>query len=369
MNIVIIRDKLKEGLDIVSRVSGDNTQLPILKNILINAEDGKIKLVGTNLEMGVTATLTGKVIEPGKITVPAGLFLNIINNIQSERINLLAKENNLEIKTDNYQARLQGSPAEDFPIVPKIKNKNNQLEIESAVLKHALEQVVIATQFSELRPELNGILFRYNGENVTLVGTDSFRLAEKIIPDEQIKSKNSDEFGMLIPLKTAQELLRILKDKETVECYSDKQQVLFKTSTVELISRLIEGSFPDYKAVIPKNFKAEALIEREEFVSALKLASVFGSRTSEIKIKRGNENTVEIYSADAALGENKYILSGKIKGKWDEVNFNWRYVADGLKVLNSKEIFIGLNEENKPALIKMPADTTYFYIVMPILKS
>jgi DNA polymerase-3 subunit beta len=369
MNIIVIREKLKSGLDIVSRVSGDNTQLPILKNILITTEEGKIKFIGTNLEIGVTATVSGKVIEAGSMTVPTGLFLNIINNIQSERINLITKNSALEIKTDNYEARLQCLPAEDFPIIPKIKNKTNHFEIESSVLKQALEQIVIATQFSELRPELNGILLQYTGSSLILVGTDSFRLAEKTIAAEQFKSASGDEFRILVPLKTAQELLRVLKDNELVECYCDKQQVLFKTPSVEMISRLIDGSFPDYKTVIPKDFKSEVLVEREEFMSGLKLASVFGSRSSEIKIKRGSENTIEINSSDVALGENKYILHGKIKGKFEEVSFNWRYVADSLKVLSSKDIFIGLNEENKPALIKMPADTTYFYIVMPILKS
>lgn len=370
MNIVVIREKLKEGLDIVSRASGDGSQLPILKNVLLETEKGKIKLVATNLEIATTCFVLGKVIEEGKITVPINLLSSLLGAMQSERININTKDNNLEIKSDNYKGKLQGSPAEDFPIIPQIKEKKDFIEIESSILKEAFFQTVVATQFSEIRPELNNILVSFNIDSLVFAATDSFRLAERTIHDKQFKTALRSEFSILLPVKTVNELLRILKETGSVKIYRDENQILFETEEWECISRLSEGRFPDYKQIIPKKFGFEAILEREEFMNAVKLTSVLSSRVNEIMVRsHAADKALEIFSGEESAGENDYLLSAKITGKLKEVSFNWRYVNDGLKVIRSKEIYFGINEDNKPALMRNPNDPSFFYIVMPILKT
>mgnify|MGYP001587532861 CR=1 FL=1 len=172
-----------------------------------------------------------------------------------------------------------------------------------------------------------------------------------------------------MPLKTTNELLKILKDEGLVKIYKDENQILFETDQWECISRLMEGNFPDYKQIIPKGFTAEAVIERSEFMSAVKLTSVLSSRVNEINIRPHEEGkAIEIFSADESAGENDYILSAKLTGKAKQISFNWKYLNDGLRVLKSEEVYLGLNDESKPAIIKTVNDSSYFYILMPFLK-
>jgi len=370
MKAIVIRTNLKEGLLAAERAEGSATSLPILKNVLLETENNKIRLVATNLEIAISCLVSGKTLEEGKVTVPLGTLAGIINNLQSERLNLEKKGNNLEIKSDNYRATLQGLPAEDFPLVPKIKNPEGFLEIKAETLKDAIGQVVVATQASDLRPELNSMLFDFSLDTIKLAATDSFRLAEKSIPNNEFESSHAEEFRALIPLKTAQELLRVLKGEEAVKIYHDQNQVLFKTDQTEIISRLLEGSFPDYAAIVPKKFGAEIVVDRQELINAIKLASVFGSRTNEVKITLSdNKKTVEISSADQAVGENAYLLPAKAEGKTGEIIFNWRYLLDALRALKTEDVFLGLNEEGEPALIRSTKEGSYFYILKPILKT
>lgn len=367
MKFIIIKSNLKDGISAVERISGDNLNLPILKNILIEADSNRIKIATTNLEVAVNYSVLGKVIENGKFTVPAGTLSNLINNIQSDRLNIEKKGNKLEIKTDNYEAVIPGLPADDFPITPKIKNQKEFIEVKSEVLNEAINQILVATQFSDLRPELNSVLLDFSLNNLKLAATDSFRLAEKTIEANQIISNQQKSFKILVPLKTIQEASRILKDGEAVKIYHDDNQVLFKTERLELLSRLTEGSFPDYSAIIPKNFTTEVVLNKQEFTTALKLASIFGSRNSEVKLKiQESKKSIEVLSSDQAVGENNYVLSAKIQGKLKEIIFNWRYIMDALKVLKSDDVFFGINNENEPAEIKSLGDGSYFYILKPI---
>ncbi len=366
-----MRTNLKEGLDIVGRASGENLNLPILKCVQIEAQADKIKLITTNLELAISYYLSGKIIEKGKINIPLSTFLNLINNLQSERLNLEKKGSQFEVKTDNYEALTQVFPAEDFPIIPKIKNEEDFLELEAGIFKEALTQVLAATQFSDLRTELNNIIFNFSLNNLKIVGTDSFRLAEKTIGSNQFKSNHSQNFNFLIPLRAAQELARILKDQDKLSIYHDQNQVLFKTGNWEFISRLTDGNFPDYSGILPKKFDAEITVEKEGLINALKLAGIFSGQTNEIRFKSAEGGkAIEIFSANREVGENRYFLPAKIQKNFGEVGFNWRYLLEGLKVLGGEEIFLGVNEQdNKPSLIKSLNEASYFYILMPILKA
>ncbi len=369
MKLIIIKSNLREGLLALERATAEHQNLPILKNVLIEAQGNGIKLTTTNLEIAITTSVSGKVIEAGKITVPLDLFLNIINNLQSERLNIEYKNPLVEIKTDNYEATLQATPADDFPIIPKIKNQDTSIEIQSDILREALIQVAPSAQFSELRPELSSVFFSFLLDHIKLAATDSFRLAEKTIPKTHLLKAPEEAFKILIPLKTVHELIRILKNNAPIKISRDENQVLFSSDQFELVSRLIDANFPDYEYLIPKTFDTKTTLNREEFLNAIKLVSVFSAKVHEIKLRLPEDRRyIEVFSGDRALGENKYLLPVKADGSSREASFNWRYLTDGLKAIPTESVFMGLNEDNKPAVIKSPNDASYFYILMPILK-
>lgn len=370
MRFIALRSNIREAIIAIERTTGENLNLPILKNVLIIADGNGISFTATNLDLAATYRVPGKVIEEGRITIPLTLFSNLITNIQSDRLNFEKKGSALNVKTDNYQATIQGLPAEDFPITPQIKNTSEYLEVKGAFFKEAIQQTTVAAQFSDLRPELNTVLVDFSIENVKFAATDGFRLAEKTLAQNLFNTSHKEPFKMLIPLKTGQEVVRMMKDDDTVKIFHDENQVLFKAERAELISRLIEGGFPDYQPLIPKEYALEATLNREEFLNAIKLGGVFGQKTSEIKMTaHPNKKTIEISSADQALGDNSYLLPAKMKGEAAEAFFNWRYIADPLRTIKSEEVFIGLQRDNNPALLRAAGDASYFYILKPILKS
>ena len=368
MNVVIIKEKLKEGLDSVSKSGGENKELPILKNILVEAKNNRIKLVSTNLEIAITAFVPGKVIEEGETTVPLSLFLGIINGIQTERINLELKNGVLDIKTDNYNAKLQCVSSEEYPLIPKIKNKSSFISISSDIFRTATEQVMSASQILENRPDLNSVLFSLENEGLTLTSTDSFRLAEKRVKEGDFKQEEMENISCLVPLKTIMDASKIFKEGE-VKIYIEESQILFESERVEMISRLLENKFPDYKQLIPKKAEAEVLINKGELLNALKLSSVLSSKTNEINIEKEGDKAIKIFSNEESVGENVYTLPAKIKGSFDKISFNWKYLSDGVRAIKSEEVYLGINDETKPALIREPNEGSFVYILMPILKS
>ncbi|OGY67032.1 MAG: DNA polymerase III subunit beta [Candidatus Harrisonbacteria bacterium RIFCSPLOWO2_02_FULL_45_10c] len=366
MKLIVLKNNLRDGLAAVQRASAENISLPILKNVLIKTFNNKIQLSATNLELAITQFVSGKIIEDGSITIPLETLLTITNNIANDRIAIEVENNTLHFKTDNYEAIIQGLPEEEFPIIPKIENTKNYLQINTVILKTAVAKVINAAQPSEIRPEIGGILFDFQVTNFKLVATDSFRLAEKTIQEKNFTCTFQRGFKIIIPLKTAQEVLRINTGEELTICI-DPNQILFKNNDIEIISRLIDGTYPDYEAIVPKSLETEMLIEREHLVNAVKLVSTFSGKVNDIKMKTADgKKAVEVYSSNQYVGENKYLVPAKIKGEAFEVSFNWRYLMDGLKNFDSNELLFGVNGDVRPAVLKNTTDTSYFYILMPI---
>lgn len=370
MKVIVLRAHVREGLSAIERAEGSIQGLPALRNVLVEAENNSIRLVATNLEIAATYLVPGKVLEAGRVAIPLSVFTGVISNLQTERLNLEKRGSGLEVKSDNYQAALQGTSPEEFPLIPKIQNTKEFISIKTSLFKDALGQVIVATQPSDLRPELNSVLLGFSLDALKFAATDSFRLAEKTLSATNLESSHKEGFRVLIPLKTAQELLRALKDEDTLRIYHDDNQILFKTEQFELISRLIEGTFPDYAAIIPSKFSAEVVVDRQEFMNALKLASIFGTRSSEVKLAvPTGKKVLDVSSADQVVGENSYLLPAKISGKPGEIVFNWRYVLDALKALKGDEVFFGINENEEPSLLRSSKDSSYFYILKPIIKT
>lgn len=369
MKLIILKGNLREGLDAISKVPGDSrVTLPILKNFLIEAVDNRIRLSATNLELAITCFLSGKIIEPGGITIPLVILNSIVSNLQAERVNLETEGDNLVVKTDNYEAKIQGVKAEEFPIIPKLSTDEINIQLGNEQLKDALAFVASASQTTGARPELNGVLFDFQLNQLKLVATDSFRLAEKTIPGGQFTAEIRQGFKTIIPLKTVNEIVRAFKEQdEKVSIYFNHNQVLCKTDNLQIISRLTGGEFPNYQAIIPTNSETEVVLNKDELVNALRLTSSFTDRLNEIRIViKDKAKNIEVYSMSQGLGENRYLIPAKIKGAPLEIVFNWRFLLDGLRGFDGKEISLGLNGDAKAAILRSSGDSSSFYVLMPI---
>ena len=368
MKLILFRDNLKNGLGIAEKAVADSANLPILKNVLLRTVGNKIQLTTTNLELAITKLISGKIVEEGSLSVPFGTFYSIVSNTSHDRINLERNESNFIVKTDNYEAKLQGVPGDDFPIVPKIGNMDHYMEISPIVFQDALQQVISAAQMSDIRPEISGVLFDFQMTILKLVATDSFRLAEKTIPISQFKHNFPNGFKAIIPLKTAQELLRVISREAPLLIYADPNQILFKSDDVEVISRLIDGTYPDYEQIIPKESETELTIDRAHLMNAVKLVSNFSGKTNDVRFAANAEQkTVSVYSVNQFLGENNYLIPAKISGaEFKDVPFNWRYLLDGLKAISEETVIFRVSGNSKPAMIRPLDDVSYSYIVMPI---
>lgn len=370
MNFVVLKNNLKEGLSYISGARKDVSHLPILKNFLIENYDGKLKIISTDLEIAITHFVSAKIIEGGSVAIPYTIFSQIINNISSERITVEQKEKSLLISTDNYKAKISTSPKDEFPIIPEItKDLVNIFEFDLDYIIEAFIAVSSACQVSDLRPELSGVLLRFKDNQCRVAATDSFRLAEKKIEEKKVSTQNENEVSCIIPLKTIQEVIRVFshQNEKILKVVVDENQILFKTNNTEIISRLIEGKFPEYEQIIPSSFETEAVLDKENITAALKLTSSLSNRLHEVQFFTDDQlKNMRILSSSQEFGESEYLLPAKIKGGSAKITFNWRFVLDGLRNIKTQNVFIGFNGEEKPSVVKSPDDPSYFYIIMPI---
>lgn len=367
MKLIILRNNLLKGLKVVEKTVGDSSNLPILDGVKIEAEDSGVVLKTTDLESAVMAKVSGKVNKKGSVVVPFFTLDEIVKNLASEKINLELKGNNLIVSADSYEAAISVGNFEDFPIIPTINNKNNSFTVSKNELSDYLTQVLIATQHSDIRPEISGVYFSYQNNHLSLVGTDSFRLVERVFKPNQAKS-SSGNIVFILPLNTAYNLVRIMNNEGDVMIFADQNQVLFKTEDVEVVSRVINGSYPDYKSIIPKESKTELKTTKDELINAIKVTKVFAGRANDIVLGlAASKNMLEI-KAKGNKGENIYRVPVKINGNKisKEFYFNWRYILDGLKIFPTKEVVLGINETDKPVVIKGIGETGLLYLVMPI---
>lgn len=371
MNIIILKNNIKEALNIISGARKDNSNIPILKSFLIETENGKLKFLFTDLEIGIIYKTNAKVIEKGSVAIPFVMFSQIVNNLFFERINIELKDSTLNLKTDNYNAKISISNKEDFPIIPKIdKKKEISFIIKKDEILESFSSVIESCQISDIKPELSGILFLYESDVLKLVTTDSFRLSEKTVNSREIKTDYNDVFSSIIPLRTIQEVIRIfqLSDDDEIKISFDSNQVAFETENTYLISRVIDGKFPNYKDIIPTSFITETVIEKDDLITALKLSSSLSNKLNEVKFinEKVNKNIIKVYSYNQEVGESEYILNVKLKGDIIKITFNWKFVLDGVKPIKTNDIFIGFNGEDKPSLIRSIQDNSYLYVLMPI---
>lgn len=369
MQFISLQENLKKGLVTVGHTTSKNINLPILNNVLIKAYSGEIEFISTNLEIGVNCKIRGKVDKEGEFTVNSRIFTDYINLLKSnEKVLVKLEDNDLIIESGDYKTKIKGEDSKEFPLIPSI-DSNNIFSFPINVFKKALNSVIFSVSNSENRLELTGVLFSFSNNKLELVATDSYRLAENII---NIENSEAD-FKIIIPSKTIQEVLRILnnspedEDNNKINISFSDNQVLFSFNSTSLISRLINGNYPDYKQIIPTNEKTTAVIDKNELLRAVKAASLFSKNGINDILLQFKKNQLTISSFSSASGESKIKIKAKIKGEENnEITINYRYLIDGLNNIEAQEIEMLIINDNSPCLIRSKESEDYLYIVMPI---
>ncbi len=362
MKLICTKENLKKGLYAVSRIVGSGNPLQVLNNILIKTDQGRIKLSSTNLEIGVNTWLNGKVEEEGALTVPARIINEYINNLPTDKVVLESKDTTLYIESENYHTTLKGLSSEDFPLIPQVDDVAFA-KIDSHELRDVLSETIWATANNETQPEISGIFMAFEEDRLRVAATDRYRLAERTaFLKESIKTSKE----VIVPSRTVSELYKILAGGSgDVEVYFSESQVLFKIEDTELISRLIDGQYPDYKQIIPKEYKTDAEIEKEEFMHALKAASLFAPDSNNVSVEVGSEG-VTVTASSVAAGENTTKIKAKVTGDENKAVFNYRYLLDCLNNLTEPNIRLKMINDASPASIVPEKRDNYTYIVMPI---
>jgi DNA polymerase-3 subunit beta len=362
MKLQVTQENLAKALSNVAKVAmGSRNPLPILNNVLIKTIDGRLSISATNLEIAITEKIGSKVSDEGSITVPARLMQEYIASLPSGVLELELEGTKLHIKTNQYSSTINGVLADEFPSFPEL-NESVTWNIPTKECKKGLQQVVFAASSDDTRPVLTGVYLHTNGGQLFAVATDSYRLAEKSL------MKTSQEISLLVPATAMQELLRILPDNvDTVTVQADSQQVLFKAGDIELVTRLIDATYPDYKKLIPRTYNTSATLPRDELISITKVSSLFaresaGSITLHVL---ESEKVVSINSIASQLGENSSKAEADVEGS-GEVTLNSRYLLDALNAIGTKEVTISFNGKLEPFVITSSESKGQTYIVMPL---
>lgn len=365
MRITCTQENLHKGLNMVSNIANKNSNLPILNNVLLEIKKSGLTLTTTDLEIGIKVFVRGKVDQVGDFTVDAKLINNFVALLPKENIILNLKNSSLEIKSNNQETSIKGLEAEDFPLIPDIE-KTNEINISANDLKKALSQVLLAASLDSSRIEINAVNFIFQKDKLILAATDSYRLAEKIINIQN----NKKEANLIIPLKTLQELSRILNEQnnQSIQIYYNENQIMFVFDGVELVSRVIDGRYPDYKQIIPVDFLINAQCQINQLVPAIKSVALFCKQgINDIKLSFDKKNKqIVVATASSATGNSVAHVPANISGEEAEIIFNYRYLLDGLNQINGQEVLLKMNNNSSPGLLAPTEDKNYIYLVMPI---
>jgi DNA polymerase-3 subunit beta len=364
MKLSCLQENLNKGLTTVSRLVATKGTLEILSHILIATSEGRLKLSATNLEIGINYKIGAKIDEEGAITVPARLFSEFVAQLPSGKVDLTLEEDTLITKIDHFQSQIKGLSAEEFPLIPKIKEKA-LFKVKAGDLKAAINMVSFAAALDEARPVLSGIYFKVEKGKLTLVSTDGYRLTEKSL---KIDTKEDAKKDAIVPARSLTEFSRILDDPEKeVSVYLDDTQIMLETDEVEFTSRLVEGKFPDYKEIIPTGFETKAVAPITEFTKIIKVAALFaresaGSVTLEVKQK----GFIEANSASSQFGDSNASCEASVEGKDADIVFNSKYLIDVLNNLNDGNIVLEMSGKLNPGVIRKEGDKSFVYVIMPL---
>lgn len=361
MKLQVTQENLTRALNNVARVASTKNALPILSNVLIKTVDGRVCVAATDLNIAITHYIGSKVSQEGSITVPARLMQDFVASLPSGVININVEETKLHIKSEQYNSTINGTPADDYPVMPQIKN-GTSWSIPSLELKKSLQQVVPAASNDDARPVLTGIYFHTEDGNLYIAATDSYRLAEKKV------AALKEDVKLLIPASSMQDLLRILGDSdEEITVTHNDQQVLFTVGDMELVTRLIDGNYPDYRKLVPAQFATSAVLPKTELVNITKVSSLFARESAgSVTLDLDEEDSkVSIRSIASQLGENTATAAATVSGT-ASITLNSRYILDALGAVSDPEVSVSFNGKLEPCVIRGTKDKDYLHLIMPL---
>jgi DNA polymerase-3 subunit beta len=362
-----MQENLARGLAIATRAVSTRATLPVLGNVLLRTEDAGLRLLATNLEIGIACWVPGKIDTEGALTVPARLFADTVAGLPAgERVDLEVDGTTMLVRAGRYQTHLRGIDAEEFPVIPSAGDRPTT-RISQKVLRRALSEVTFAAASDESRPILTGVLTRFNGETLTLAAADNYRIAVKSLP----MLNPVEDTSLVVPARSYSELMRLLSDTdEPVEIMLAvaKGQVIFKVDTTELVSRLIDGQFPNYQQVVPTSHGTRAVVEREDLLKTVRLSALIASAAANVvRLKLGGEDGVGITIAAAAdVGDATGDVEADVEGDGVSIAFNARYLTEALQNVVAERVALEFSGPLSPGVLKPTDDPDYVHVIMPV---
>jgi DNA polymerase-3 subunit beta len=373
MKLSCLQENLTWGLGIVGRAVATRTTLPITSNILLETDQSRLKLVATNLEMAISCWIGAKVEEEGMITVPAKLLTEFINSLPKDKVDLTMspKTKTLSVRCARYEARISGLDAKDFPPIPAVEHGiSTTIEVEA--LRQAISQVVFAAASEESRPVLTGVDAKFDGSLLTIAAADGFRLA---VYKLTVAKPVGQKIEVIIPARTLAELNRLAADQEEpveINVNPNKNQILFRLKNIELVSQLIQGTFPQYEQLIPQSTTTKATVDVAEFLRATKTAAIFardGTGIVRLIVTPGGELTpgkMTISARSEEIGDDIGEIDAIVQGGEAKIAFNGKYLTDVLNVLKEAQVSLETTSPSSPGVIKPVGSDNYVHVVMPM---
>lgn len=372
MKLSCLQENLNRGLGIVQRAVATRSTLPITGNILLVAEESRLKLAATNLEMAISCWIGAKVEEEGAITIPARLLTEFVASLPPEKvdISLASATKTLSLKCARFEARISGVDAADFPPIPTVES-DIAIKVETEALRQAIKQVVFAAAAEESRPVLTGVDVTFEDKQLTLAAADGFRLAVYKLPVENSASTSTE---VIIPARTLAEVERLATDEEPVEIMvnPNKSQVLFKLNNAELVSQLVQGTFPKYGQLIPQSYTTQVIVDVAQFLRATRTAAIFardGSGIVRLIIGPGAEGApgkLTVSARSEEIGDDIGEIDAAATGPEAKIAFNGKYLTDALSVLKENQVALEVTTPSSPGVLKPIGSDNYVHVVMPM---
>jgi DNA polymerase-3 subunit beta len=363
-----MQENLARGLSVVTRAVSSRSTLPVLGNVLLRTEDAGLKLTATNLEIGITSWVPGKIDTEGALTVPARLITDVVTGLPAgERVDLEVENGtSLRIKAGRYQTHLRGIDADEFPVIPSAGERPTT-RVKQGELRKALGEVAFAAASDEARPILTGVLTRFNGSKLTLAAADNYRIAVKTLD----VMNAVEDTSIVVPARSYTELMRILTDTEEpvdVMLAQAKSQVIFHVDGTDLVSRLIDGQFPNYQQVLPTAHASRAVVEREDLLKAVRLSALIASSAANVVRLRVGENgsTGITIAAAADVGDAEGEVEATLEGDPVTIAFNARYLTEALQNLDGDQLALEFSGPLSPGVLKPTEDADYVHVIMPV---
>ncbi len=365
MKIECVKDKFLDVVAKAEKITGKNLTLPILSSLSLEASGSMLKIRSTNLDLGLEVDIPAKVIEPGSVAVSGVVLVNFLSNLGGEnKVTLESTENEIFIHTPKTSTKIKAQNYNDFPIIPHLSD-GKTFSINPEDFIRGLRSVWYSAAVTSMKPELSSVYVYYDGEeSLVFVATDSFRLAEK-----KVKVKKGKEIGnVLIPFKNIPEIIRILEAaRGDVAVTLSSNQLSFEWEGYYLVSRIIDGTFPDYKQIVPKEFKTSITLLKQDLLSSLRLANVFSDTFNQVMMKIiPGEKIFELTTKNADIGENHNTIDAVLEGEDLTVSFNYKYIMDCFQSIESDSVSLSFTGLGKPVAVRGVGDKTFLYIVMPM---